>query len=76
MRQILEAFKKFFREFENLWETLIKFNKYIKILKNFLREFREILEKMNLYLEKFRKQEIYFENLSNSFNNFVNFKKN
>ena len=36
------------------------------MFKNFLREYREMLEKLKLYLENFRKHEKFLENLSNS----------
>ena len=46
------------------------------MLENFGDEFREMLEKLKLYLENLEKHEKFLENLSNSFNNFVSFKKN
>ena len=46
------------------------------MLENFGREYREMLEKMKLYLENFRKSLEILENLSNLFNDLVRFKKN
>ena len=73
MRQILETFKTICKTFE---KTLIKLDKYIEMLENLSREFREILERLKLYLENFRKDEKFLLNLNNSFNDSVSFKKN
>ena len=49
MRQILEYFS-FQKICKTCEKTLIKFDKYIEMLENFLREFREMLEKLKLLL--------------------------